>query len=97
MQNTLSFGDQITSDQIPRSLSLLSQETFYFIDKDNDNFGDGDKRDCEEMQFDLPMIDTGLAVGLMILMLFVGATASLAGMYIYKRYKKAKANQLSFK
>ena len=77
----------ITAAQVEE---ILAEETFDFNAKDNDAFGDGEEKDCEEMRFSFDGISTGAAVALAFGMIAVGALLTLGTQYAVRRYRENK-------
>lgn len=70
--------------------AILAEETFELNGKDNDAFGDGEEKDCEEMRFSFDGISTGAAVALAFGMIAVGIILTLAAQYGVRRYRQDK-------
>uniref|UniRef100_A0A7S1XLR7 Uncharacterized protein n=1 Tax=Phaeomonas parva TaxID=124430 RepID=A0A7S1XLR7_9STRA len=71
---------------------IIDGDTFTIEEADNDNFGDGQAKGCEELVF---FLDAGNSIeeriGLAIGLLFAGIAAAWGGVYLYNRWKARSA------
>ena len=98
--DTISEGDGANNNGATSCLSddgeddILTLETFYNQEGDNDSKGDGNEKGCEVLSFDLSNPNTiEEQVTLAIVLLFVGLFTAWLAYFCYNRYQLAQAGE----
>lgn len=78
----------VVDDSGEATTDILTTETMSTQEGDNDNFGDGNKRGCEIIKYNLKDVKTTeQMITLAIVLLFVGLFSAWLAYFLYNRYK----------